>query len=192
MSLSNETLHSQLKQVTAELHEHVERVLNLQERLSDKPSYARVLRKLLVIHERVENAVKQVDWSDVEIDLSARTKKTVWLASDLDALGHPQSQSSDDKPSLDMPSVGAGLGCLYVIEGSTLGGRVIYGHLTKTLGIDMSNGGRFFYGYGPSTMPMWSQFLASLNEVEPGSNVRNDAVAAAQRTFQFFLEELAS
>ena len=40
MSLSNETLHSQLKQVTAELHEHVERVLNLQERLSDKPSYA--------------------------------------------------------------------------------------------------------------------------------------------------------
>ncbi len=36
------------------------------------------------------------------------------------------------------------------------------------------------------------QFLASLNEVAPGSNIRNDAVAAAQRTFQFFLEELAS
>jgi heme oxygenase len=53
-------------------------------------------------------------------------------------------------------------GCLYVMEGSTLGGKIIYNILKKQLGLSDSAGASFFYGYGPATGEKWKTFGASL------------------------------
>jgi heme oxygenase (biliverdin-IX-beta and delta-forming) len=47
------------------------------------------------------------------------------------------------------------LGCLYVVEGATLGGRIITKHAQETLGIYPATGGYFFQGYGDDTAAMW-------------------------------------
>ena len=52
------------------------------------------------------------------------------------------SSSADDLP--DLQGVQEALGCLYVVEGSTLGGQVIARHLRQTLGVDPRCGGSFF------------------------------------------------
>lgn len=61
----------------------------------------------------------------------------------------------------DLPRVDAfarALGCLYVLEGATLGGRVISRHLRASLGVDAAHGAAFYHGYGDDTGPMWKAF----------------------------------
>ena len=53
-------------------------------------------------------------------------------------------------------------GCLYVLEGATLGGRVIGRHVWRRLAITPQTGGRFFHGYGRRTAEMWQAFRAAL------------------------------
>ena len=42
-------------------------------------------------------------------------------------------------------------GCLYVMEGATLGGQVIGRHVRQTLGVTPETGGRFHAAYGDRT-----------------------------------------
>lgn len=81
------------------------------------------------------------------------------------------------------------LGCLYVLEGASLGGQVISRQLRRTLGITPESGGRFFAGYGEATAAHWRAFSASLVAFarEPGEQdaVVRSALAtfAAMRSF---------
>ena len=56
------------------------------------------------------------------------------------------------------------LGCLYVIEGATLGGRSITRHLQIRLGLTPESGGAFFDGYGAQTGSHWKAFCTMLSE----------------------------
>lgn len=73
------------------------------------------------------------------------------------------------------------LGMAYVIEGSTLGGRVILKHLSPRLGVTEIHGAIFFAGYGNETGPMWKQFLEALTQFassqDKGAQVIEGAVA---------------
>jgi heme oxygenase len=61
-----------------------------------------------------------------------------------------------------MPNDAFAWGMAYVIEGSTLGGRVILKHITPKLGVTEELGARFFAGYGAGTGPMWKSFLEAM------------------------------
>ena len=76
-------------------------------------------------------------------------------------------------------------GCLYVIEGSTLGGQVISRSLREHLGIHPENGGAYFSGYGMLTGPRWKEFLARLAVVAEGKGADHEAITrSAVETFQ--------
>lgn len=79
-----------------------------------------------------------------------------------------------------MPQV---LGCLYVIEGATLGGQVITRHLLATHGITPETGGAFFAGYGAETGPHWQAFGAMITAAER-FGAADEIVASANRTFE--------
>ena len=51
------------------------------------------------------------------------------------------------------------MGVMYVIEGSTLGGRVIMKNIENTLGYNADQGGKYFAGYGAQTGLLWKSFL---------------------------------
>ncbi|MBP0444459.1 biliverdin-producing heme oxygenase [Roseomonas sp. SSH11] len=60
------------------------------------------------------------------------------------------------------------MGSLYVMEGSTLGGRVILKALDR-LGLPGEGGRSYFAGYGDATGAMWRAFLQRL-EAEPDAS----------------------
>ncbi len=69
---------------------------------------------------------------------------------------------------------------MYVLEGATLGGRVIARRLEQHLSVDPRTGGRFFRPYGSETSSMWSSFVVRLNREPPPFD---DVLAAALETF---------
>lgn len=87
-----------------------------------------------------------------------------------------------DLPVVD--NLAHAFGCLYVMEGSTLGGKMIYKTVKETLGIDEDTGVSFFYGYGPNTGQKWKDFQQTLQTVS-SSHTTTDSqmIAAANSTF---------
>ena len=55
------------------------------------------------------------------------------------------------------------LGCAYVLEGSTLGGRVIFKHLSRVFASREALPLRFFAGDGSGTAERWRHFCTSLD-----------------------------
>ena len=89
------------------------------------------------------------------------------------------------EPPLSRPAV---LGCLYVIEGATLGGRELSRLLSPmldALGLVAPEGRRFFLAYGAAQGPMWRRFCDVLDTaaatIAPAG--RRDMEAAARSTF---------
>jgi len=90
------------------------------------------------------------------------------LAADLAALGlSPDAVRA--LPWCPLPALrdaSEALGSLYVMEGSTLGGRVILRHVGNRLGLDGNAGCAYFAGYGTATSPMWRSFLLRLDAAD--------------------------
>ncbi len=84
-----------------------------------------------------------------------------------------------------LPSLGHALGCLYVIEGSSLGGRVIARRLQDALGLMASQGATFFAGRSAAEVRTRFQNLASLLDHEAGFSPAAAAaiLAGANDTF---------
>jgi hypothetical protein len=82
-------------------------------------------------------------------------------------------------------------GCLYVIEGATLGGQIIIKKLSDHLGLTTSSGASFFDGYGPHTGSRWKAFCAAVpadGDDAPGG--REAMLSSANLTFDLLGEWL--
>lgn len=94
-------------------------------------------------------------------------------------------QQPDESEVLPLPAIdspGATLGVLYVLEGSTQGGRVIAPHLAKTLGLKSNFGGRFFSLHAADNRG-WLGFLQLLSTLSEEPLIHEPAVIAARDTF---------
>jgi heme oxygenase len=87
----------------------------------------------------------------------------------------------------DLPPVNnmaQAFGSLYVMEGSTLGGKMIYKVVKELLGLDQQNGLSFFYGYGADTGNKWKTFQQSLlNLTSEHTNIDDQIIESANHTF---------
>ena len=96
------------------------------------------------------------------LDIECRRKLPL-LRADLAALGRRTADTlalCDALPPLHTPA--QAMGCLYVLEGATLGGVVIGRHVQRTLGLTPQSGASFFHGNGARTAEMWRSFRAAL------------------------------
>lgn len=80
-------------------------------------------------------------------------------------------------------SVAEALGMMYVLEGSTLGGKIIYKHIHQTLGLDADSGASFFFGYGDRTGPFWKSFITTFANFAIEEQCENEIIAGAVKTF---------
>ena len=109
------------------------------------------------------------------------------LQDDLYDMGHSpemllRAPQCDDLPSIStLPQI---LGCLYVIEGATLGGQIIARQLRVNLGLTPDVGARFFNGYGADTGSRWKETTACLTTMAATLNQDDVIVAGANATFQ--------
>ena len=76
------------------------------------------------------------------------------------------------------------LGALYVVEGSTLGGRHIARHVVAVLGAAYEPATQYFCGHGDGTGAMWREVMGYLAEIP--DSLTAVTVAAARRTFGVF------
>ncbi len=94
-----------------------------------------------------------------------RRIKLPLLSADLRALGVGSDAQEQLPVCRDLPvcdGLAAALGCLYVLEGASLGGQVISRHFNHSLNLNAHNGTAFFTGYGAATGPMWQAFTTRL------------------------------
>ena len=177
------TTHQMLRDGTADLHEAVEAHLELSSRLETARSYGDLLGRFLSLLMPIEQRLGTFTWPE-SLALEARSKVPLILA-DLRVLGlAPDLEAARRfEPDLPLHSPASAYGCLYVLEGATLGGRLILKEVTRRLGFNAENGASFFAGYCGQTGPMWISFLAALGENVRTPGEQRQAVSGARATF---------
>lgn len=200
---------TRLKQATAALHDAIEALPRMR-RLVDpeltRDEYQDLLRRFHRANRICERHLlaRAAVWESRGLDWSSRLGKTAWLEMDLQRLDPDWRPSAFDFPSawvrlpmpaspedlVPLPYAGEGLarvaGCLYVLEGATLGSRVILGLLGRAQERPAGEATRFFQGYGPLTGERWAAFghdlQAQLGQDEEGFD---QALVAASETYAF-------
>lgn len=111
-----------------------------------------------------------------------RRRKLHLIEADLAHIPAPVHSTNSYHP-FSTASVAFALGYMYVIEGSTLGGRVLLKHLAPKLAVDEKAGAAFFAGYGKETAAEWKAFLQQFGMYITAHNSERDAITGAQLAF---------
>jgi heme oxygenase len=182
------TVHRRLKSATADLHVEVESTLDLDKITKDVAAYSGVILILYLVFDCAYKELSDIDFQPLKIDLGSIGRRRDWLAADLHALALPLP--APQSLGFELPTSGHGFGCLYVLEGSALGGRVISKRVKQTLGLGPASGGAYFHGLGRQTSSHWSDFLTALNTIPANSAMGADAEAGAIATFVAFRQAI--
>ncbi len=121
-----------------------------------------------------------------DFDYAARRRADA-LAADIRWLGGEPPPPAWDGPAIRNDAELAG--CLYVIEGSNLGGQVIYRQVAERLGVTPDGGGRYFHGHGERARALWDDFWHFAASLCP-PDAHEAAAAAAAALFGDYLRLL--
>lgn len=173
-----------LKEKTAVLHQDLEAVLipHLQS-IQSPAEYAAILAVfygfILPVEALIHSRIRVAELEDIN-----ERPKALFLWEDLQSL---QVNTTSLCISHDLPlinNVEQAFGALYVLEGSTLGGKIIANMLLKK-NMGLQNSLRYFTAYGKETGPKWQHFQKRLNEFTH-ENQTQTIIAAANETFLKF------
>lgn len=120
---------------------------------------------------------------DLRPILAGRRRSTL-LQQDLDFFGEAAPSVIVCLDLFNAPSRASFLGAMYVVEGSTLGGRYIAKEVEQRFHLQPGQGNAYFSGYGEQTGTMWRQFqalLQALPEADAGA-----VISAARQMFTEF------
>ncbi len=150
--------------------------------------YLHSLRALSNAHHPAEWAIEIYLAGTPRVFDFAPRRKADLLERDLADLGGDSqtpsaAESGGRAPTID--SRAALVGSLYVVEGSTLGGRVIARNVVRRLGLSGELGARFFHAYGDRVESRWREFVVFADSLLEDSE-HEEAAHAAQRMFEWF------
>lgn len=178
-------LSDKLKQETKTNHQLLEKALvgNLKG-IRSKTEYTDLLKLFYSYFGGLEMRINEIIDTNLLPDSNQR-RKTAALAQDLEDLGSeiPAKASGNALPTINLHL--QALGALYVIEGSTLGGKIISKMMQQHLGLTGS-GLSFFSGYGEQTEHMWDTFKEVLDQQARNPEEEAVVIAAANETFLKF------
>ena len=181
-------VRAQLKRATADLHRRLESRLDLLDPDLSPDRYRRILERFFGFYAPIEADLARLASAGPALGLPLRARAGL-IASDLFSLGLSRRELADlplcaDLPRLSCPEEVAG--CLYVLEGACLGGRVIAPALRERLGVAQGSGASFFTGDGAATPARWSAFLDWIEGMVRAGAPTGEIVASARATFLAF------
>jgi heme oxygenase len=182
------SLFALLRSGTRQQHREIEAIIDPMKNFCSLEAYKAHVLKSWTFYCPLEAELGHLDWTAVGIDFASRRKAPL-LEEDLRILGVPRPEPEESKQPLDRTSLDFAVGCLYVLEGATLGGQLISRHLA-TLGIGPATGGLFFNGYGAKTGEMWKSFQASATHYCVTDDQIDEAVTGAKSTFENFCNSM--
>lgn len=115
-----------------------------------------------------------------------RTTRTNWLAADLFEFCRDRSRLAAIPRCRELPAFiddGDFAGCVYVIEGSALGGRVVEKCIRRSREAGIPGSSRFFRGYGAGTRRRWLNICRFLTAICRTRVELENAMIGAERTF---------
>ena len=185
-------LRLRLRAATAQIHERLHGHAGLGAAASGRMAladYRLLLARLWGFHKAFECAIEEAACGlDLPIDMKARARAPM-LEADLATLGCSAAEIPR-LPHCDYMfrprSAPACLGALYVVEGSTLGGRHIARALAGLFEGAEGEGRKFFLGYGAAHGAMWRGFLEQLDLLTGDEAREAEAIEGAVRTFEDF------
>lgn len=172
-----------LKSQTAIAHKNLESlpvsasILSPNMKISD---YCHYLSLMYDVHKSTQEMVFPLLKNFIS-DLEDRAK-TQLILDDLSFLNYTKKESVSIFKNQDI-NVPFALGILYVIEGSTLGGRFILKNIETIPGLDQQNGVSYFTGYGNKTGSYWKTFLNELTAYENENQCADDIIKGAVYAF---------
>ncbi|KUJ59351.1 hypothetical protein AR687_23370 [Flavobacteriaceae bacterium CRH] len=181
-SISADFLNN-LKTQTASSHKRLEElpvssyILSPNMKMED---YAHYLQLMYDVHYSVEVAVFPLLTAIID-DVNERKKKHL-IEDDLLYLNYskPVARPVFNTQNISVPFA---LGILYVVEGSSLGGRFILKNLETIDGLTDGKGVSYFAGYGNKTGSYWKTFLNLLSAYEEEYNVEHEIIEGAIYAF---------
>jgi heme oxygenase len=80
-------------------------------------------------------------------------------------------------------SIPFAMGFMYVMEGSKLGGKVIYKHIHRALGYSENCGAKFIADHGNDTFLLWKEFLFKFSTYVAQNDCEEEAIQGAEYAF---------
>lgn len=179
-----------LKEGTRTQHEQAEKAMHLSSRLQSVETYSQLLARFYSCYaplEEILSGIAEIEAAGINV---AERRKSQRLSADLQICGWGEAAIQAISASSSLPEiqdVPSALGCMYVMEGATLGGQIIKREVDSHLGFTPERGCSFFSGYGERTREMWKAFSAAVEKYS-ASNPGVDPVIinTAKETFACF------
>ncbi len=181
-------LHQQLRRETAGLHKRLEAQLGLFESELSIHRYVQVLQIFYGFYAPVESSLVRLMAAGPRLGFPLRARAEL-IESDLVALGLSRHELAELPRCTNLPRLSCAedlAGCLYVLEGASLGGQVIAPRLGQLLGVAKGSGASFFVGDAEATSARWILVLAWLEELVRAGARSEEIVASACATFLAF------
>ncbi len=172
-----------LKRETLAEHERVERSMPVMGDGLELATYIATLQRLYGFVLGWEQWAAQSTCAAVQTLLAGR-RRSDQLRADLHHFGAELPPDVYPGPALSAASQAQVLGCLYVMEGSTLGGQFIARHVEAVLALAPGVGDAFFRGYGEATGAMWRQVKDALESLPEAA--ADEVIDAAKILFHDF------
>ena len=168
---------TRLRDATGAAHARLEASLDILTQVADRAERVRLVSRFLALHLQTE--AKLAPWlpqmAGLEAGLEAGSRMRAGLIrADLALLGGREQAASPGPAGPGIGSLGRALGRMYVLEGSTLGGRTIHRALAKA-GQD-ARGLGFLDPYGERTGERWRSFVAALDQLHRDGRADGDEI----------------
>ncbi|MBB5640738.1 biliverdin-producing heme oxygenase [Cryobacterium roopkundense] len=189
VSVRRADLPARLRDETSDLHHAVELRMGLPESVRSRGDYSRLLARLFAVHSAIETRLDAPSWSEewraIGLELVDHQRASL-LRDDLHNLGVSQIPPPALAPELT--TFGQALGCLYVVEGSAVGGRVLAPAIQTILGRVPT---AFLDGETRGHPHPWQATLTALRRFEDGHGDGDDVILGARITFRMFGHNVA-
>ncbi|WP_419729546.1 biliverdin-producing heme oxygenase [Lichenicola sp.] len=173
-------LRDRLRRETRPAHDALDQALDLIDRPIDLPGYTRLLARFHGFHRAIEPALA----ATLPAALTEGRSKLSALRHDLLTCGMREHEIAALSAIAGLPALTGrpeAMGALYVVEGSTLGGRLIGRHMQRNPAIP-ADACHYFNVYGEGTGERWREICDALERVsDPDTDDR--AMGAANAIF---------
>ncbi len=181
-------LSEQLKTETAQQHVALERlVIPTIKSIKSFDDYKRLLQLFYGYYQPVETAIDN-HINILDLPDYAERRKAILIKQDLESI----KETAFNLPLCnDLPTItnmSEALGAMYVLEGSTLGGKFIGKMIAKQLDVNNNDSIQFFSAYGDEVEEKWYSFKNHIDLYTSNADVSKQVISAANDTFLKFKE----
>ena len=173
-----------LKTATQSQHDALEQDLDLSDRRLTREEYRVLLQMFYGFYQPLEDALAQSEPRLLSAVEFASRRKTPLLQADLRALGESSAEMAALPRCVALPGIcglGGALGCLYVLEGATLGGQALLKQWRAQGSVPITCA--FFNSYGAEVGVFWKTFRQTLVDLVQTPADEDAAIEAARQTF---------